>query len=107
MKIDILRVRAYPFTAEVDEFVREHEQLYVVEMNRDGQLHQLLSLANPEAATRLISVAYGDGLPASAKWIREGILAKSTAGKPVQKSVVKKSTAKKPSVKKNARKGAK
>ena len=107
MKIDILRVRAFPFTAEVDEFVREHEQTYVVEMNRDGQLHQLLSLANPEAATRLISVAYGDGLPASAKWIREGILEKSAKAKPAKKIAVKKSTARKSSVKKSKKKGAK
>jgi 2-oxoglutarate ferredoxin oxidoreductase subunit alpha len=76
-KTDFMRVRAFPFTLEVDEFVRQHDPIFVVEMNRDGQLHQLLSLANPEAATRLHSVAYGDGMPASAKWVREGILAKS------------------------------
>jgi hypothetical protein len=45
-------------------------------MNRDGQLHQLLSLAHPELALKLKSVAFGDGMPASAKWVREGILAK-------------------------------
>lgn len=77
LKTDFMRVRAFPFTPEVDEFVRQHDPIFVVEMNRDGQLHQLLSLANPEAATRLHSVAYGDGMPASAKWVREGILAKS------------------------------
>jgi 2-oxoglutarate ferredoxin oxidoreductase subunit alpha len=76
-KTDFMRVRAFPFTPEVDEFIRQHDPIFVVEMNRDGQLHQLLSLANPEAATRLHSVAYGDGMPASAKWVREGILAKS------------------------------
>ena len=76
MKTNFMRVRSFPFTPEVDEFVRKHDQIFVVEMNRDGQLHQLLSLANPESATRLISVAYGDGMPASANWIRKGILAK-------------------------------
>lgn len=74
-----LRVRAIPFTAEVDEFVRTHDQIYVVEMNRDGQLHQLLTLAYPEAATKFQSVAFGDGMPASAKWVREGILNKAVA----------------------------
>jgi len=76
MKTNFMRVRSFPFTPEVDEFVRKHDQIFVVEMNRDGQLHQLLSLANPESATRLFSVAYGDGMPASANWIRKGILAK-------------------------------
>jgi 2-oxoglutarate/2-oxoacid ferredoxin oxidoreductase subunit alpha len=75
MPTSYLRVRAVPFTAEVDEFVRAHDQIGVVEMNRDGQLHQLLSLAYPEAATKLRSVAYGDGMPASARWVREGLLA--------------------------------
>lgn len=106
MKTSFLRVRAYPFTPEVDEFVREHDQIYVVEMNRDGQLHQLLSLADPESATKLISVAYGDGLPASAKWIRERILEKSeTMQKSNSAKQAKKSTVKK-TVSSNGRKGA-
>lgn len=78
---DFLRVRAVPFTQEVDEFVGNYEQVFVVEMNRDGQLHQLLSLAYPAQALKLKSVAFGDGLPASAKWIREGILAQYEAVK--------------------------
>ncbi len=72
---DFMRIRALPFTAEVRKFVEKHEVNYVVEMNRDGQLHQLLSLEYPEFATRLVSVAFGDGMPASARWVREGILA--------------------------------
>jgi len=100
MKTNFLRVRSVPFTPEVDEFVRTHDQVYVVEMNRDGQLHQLLALANPESATKLISVAYGDGMPASARWVREGILAKHSNGA-TPKTTVKKA------VSKNGKKGAK
>jgi hypothetical protein len=55
----------------------------VVEMNRDGQLHKLLTLAYPEAAMNLKSVAFGDGMPASARWVREGILAKANGVHPV------------------------
>ncbi|RIK30358.1 MAG: 2-oxoacid:acceptor oxidoreductase subunit alpha [Anaerolineae bacterium] len=105
MKTNFLRVRAVPLTAEVDEFVAQHDQLYVVEMNRDGQLHQLLSLANPDSATKLISVAHGDGMPASATWVREGILAKAVK-EPKSKSA-KKPTSKKKTVSKNGKKGAK
>jgi len=75
IQTDFMRVRAFPFGPEVDEFIRNYDQIFVVEMNRDGQLHQLLSLAYPELVMKLKSVAFGDGMPASAKWVREGILA--------------------------------
>jgi 2-oxoglutarate ferredoxin oxidoreductase subunit alpha len=76
MATDFMRVRAYPFSPEVDEFVKKYDQIFIVEMNRDGQLHQLLSLAYPEQVMNFKSVAFGDGMPAAAKWVREGILAK-------------------------------
>ena len=79
IKADFLRVRAIPFTREVTEFVKKHDQVFVVEMNRDGQLNQLLTLEYSLIASKIKSVAYGDGMPASAKWVREGILAQYTA----------------------------
>jgi 2-oxoglutarate ferredoxin oxidoreductase subunit alpha len=75
IQTDFMRIRAVPFTKEVDEFMSKYEQVYIVEMNRDGQLHQLLSLEYPEHVLKLKSVALGDGMPASAKWMVEGILA--------------------------------
>ena len=79
IKSDFLRVRAVPFTKEVDEFIAKHDQIFIVEMNRDGQMRQIMLTEYPEFATRLKAVAYHDGLPASAKWVREGILAKYEA----------------------------
>jgi 2-oxoglutarate ferredoxin oxidoreductase subunit alpha len=76
LKTDFLRLRALPFTDEMREFIEGHERVYVVELNRDGQLHQLLKIEYPEFATRLTSVAFNDGLPPTAKWVRESILAK-------------------------------
>lgn len=72
---DYMRVRAVPFTTEVEEFVRSHPRLYVVEQNRDGQLNQILTLEYPDRAVNLISLAFTDGLPLTAKRIQEGILA--------------------------------
>ncbi len=95
IKTDFMRIRAVPFTQEVDEFVKNYDQVFVVEMNRDGQLHQLLSLAYPEQVPNLRSVAFGDGMPASAKWILEGILeqfAKPVQTKPAKKAAAKKKT---------------
>ncbi len=73
-EIDYLRLRALPVVDEVREFIRNHERVYVVEMNRDGQLHQILSLEVPERATQLISLTHNDGLPLTAKWIQGAIL---------------------------------
>ncbi len=79
---DFLRVRALPFTDAVAEFVEKHDEIFVVEMNRDGQLCQLLTIEYPQFANRLKPVAFGDGLPASAKWVREGILAQHAVAAP-------------------------
>ena len=76
IKADFMRVRAVPFTQEVTDFVNQYDQVFVVEMNRDGQLNQILTIEYPQKAPYFKSVAYGDGMPASAKWVREGILAK-------------------------------
>jgi 2-oxoglutarate/2-oxoacid ferredoxin oxidoreductase subunit alpha len=71
---DCLRVRSIPFSSEVCNFLARYDRTYVVEMNRDGQLHQVLSLEFPELAIRLIKTAHTDGLPLTAKWITESIL---------------------------------
>src|SRR5215216_1243512 len=76
IKADFLRVRALPFSDEVTEFINKYDQVFVVEMNRDGQMNQILTIEYPQRAPYFRSVAYGDGMPASARWVREGILAK-------------------------------
>jgi 2-oxoglutarate ferredoxin oxidoreductase subunit alpha len=78
IKADFMRVRALPFTQEVTDFVTKYDQIFVVEMNRDGQMNQILTIEYPQKAPYFKSVAYGDGMPASARWVREGILAKYT-----------------------------
>ncbi|NUQ86712.1 MAG: hypothetical protein HUU11_18590, partial [Anaerolineales bacterium] len=86
IKADFMRLRALPFTDEVRDFVGRYDQIFVVEMNRDGQMKQILSAEYPQYAGVFKSVAHGDGLPASARWVREGILAKYDAGKAGAKS---------------------
>ena len=46
----------------------------MVELNRDGQLHQLLTLAAPEYATKLVKCNHMDGLSLTAKWIKERVM---------------------------------
>jgi 2-oxoglutarate/2-oxoacid ferredoxin oxidoreductase subunit alpha len=74
IQTDFLRVRALPFNADVGDFVREHERNYVVEINRDGQLKQLLALEFCDLTGNLISVNHLDGLPLTAGWISEQIV---------------------------------
>ena len=72
---DYMRIRSLPFNDEVKEFLEKHEKLVVLDINRDGQLHQLLTLAYPQAAIKMKSLAHMDGLPLNARWVTENILA--------------------------------
>ena len=69
-----LRIRALPFTKNVEKFVNRHKTLFVVEANRDGQMTQLLRMVFPKQANKFISVAHMDGLSLSAKWISNKII---------------------------------
>ncbi len=73
-KTDFLRLRALPCTDEVHEFVLRHERIYVVENNRDGQLRQVLIITMPGEAARFRPANHSDGLPLTAKWVRDAIL---------------------------------
>jgi 2-oxoglutarate/2-oxoacid ferredoxin oxidoreductase subunit alpha len=75
LETNFMRIRALPFSPEVRGFLEAHERIYVVEINRDGQLNQILSMEYPALASRLVSVAHLDGLPLTARWVRESILA--------------------------------
>jgi 2-oxoglutarate ferredoxin oxidoreductase subunit alpha len=71
---DYLRVRAYPFTAEVDEFVARHDRVYVVEQNRDGQLLNLMKVdIDPTQVAKLHSVTHFTGLPMDARTVTHAI----------------------------------
>ncbi len=69
-----LRLRALPINQAVRDFVAAHERVYVIELNRDGQLHGILQNEMPEYATRLRSVAHLDGLPLTAEWVKTRLL---------------------------------
>lgn len=73
---DFMRIRALPINDKVAEFVRSHERVYVIELNRDGQMHQILSLALPDQATKMVSLCHVDGLPMTTDWVRQAVLAK-------------------------------
>jgi len=72
IETDYLRLRAYPFTREVHEFIEQHERVYVVEQNRDAQMLSLLKLdLKPELITRMRSISHLDGLPLDARSVTD------------------------------------
>jgi 2-oxoglutarate ferredoxin oxidoreductase subunit alpha len=73
---DYLRVRAWPFSRAVRDFVASHDRVYVVEQNRDGQLAALLKLdLPPEHVVRLRGIAHVTGLPLDARSVTDELLA--------------------------------
>jgi 2-oxoglutarate/2-oxoacid ferredoxin oxidoreductase subunit alpha len=75
-KIDHLRLRSLPSSPDVAEFVRQHDRNYVVELNRDGQLHKVLRLEISDCSLKLISISHLDGLPLTAQWVMDQLIAK-------------------------------
>ena len=75
IETDYLRVKAYPFTREVHDFVKQHDRVYVVEQNRDAQLLSLLKLdAEASLIARLRSIAHIHGLPLDARSITDELM---------------------------------
>ncbi|HEX5229982.1 MAG TPA: 2-oxoacid:acceptor oxidoreductase subunit alpha, partial [Bryobacteraceae bacterium] len=72
---DFMRIRAFPFSAEVEAFLNEHEFCFVVEQNRDAQLRSLLTLETGIAKDKLRSILVYGGFPLSARHVLDGVLA--------------------------------
>lgn len=64
-----MRLRALPINDEVKAFVAKYDKVYVIELNRDGQVHNILQTEMPEMATKLVSLAHLDGMPLTARWV--------------------------------------
>ena len=72
---DYLRLRAYPFTSEIHDFIASHERVYVVEQNRDSQMLSLLKLdIKAEDVIRLRSIRHFNGLPIDARSITDDLV---------------------------------
>ena len=67
--VDTLRVRAFPFGAEVAAFIAAHETVFVVEQNRDAQLRTLLITELEFAPSKLVKVLHFAGTPITARFI--------------------------------------
>jgi 2-oxoglutarate ferredoxin oxidoreductase subunit alpha len=74
--VDYMRVRGFPFSQEVEDFLNAHTTNYIVEQNRDGQLRTLLLAETSVAKEKLESIPVYGGFPLSARHVIDGISAK-------------------------------
>jgi 2-oxoglutarate ferredoxin oxidoreductase subunit alpha len=71
--LDAMRLRAFPFAASVAEFIAAHGHVFVVEQNRDAQMHQLLVNELQVDPAKLVKVLHYDGTPITARFIAAAI----------------------------------
>ena len=73
VRLDVMRVRGFPFASLVDDFVAAHDKVFVVEQNRDAQLRTLLLAENHMNPDKLVPVLHYDGSPVTARFIAHAI----------------------------------
>jgi 2-oxoglutarate ferredoxin oxidoreductase subunit alpha len=71
VEVSTLRLRALPFSQEVEDFIEKYDRVYIIENNFNGQLCQIFRMELPQYAAKLVSLAHCDGLPLTARWIVE------------------------------------
>jgi 2-oxoglutarate ferredoxin oxidoreductase subunit alpha len=76
--LDTMRVRAFPFADEVIDFIHAHDQVFVVEQNRDAQLKTLIVNEGAIDPARIISILHYDGTPITARFITGAIAERLT-----------------------------
>lgn len=75
IELDALRLRAFPFTERVYDFIAAHDPVFVVDQNRDGQLRAMLLIEGNLDPARLVSVLSYDGMPVTADLLVHSISA--------------------------------
>ncbi len=64
--IDSMRIRGFPFDEDVVKFIQEHETVFVVEQNKDGQMRTLLINELEINPAVLVPILNYNGYPISA-----------------------------------------
>jgi 2-oxoglutarate ferredoxin oxidoreductase subunit alpha len=76
--VDAMRLRGFPFADEVFDFIAAHDQVFVVEQNRDGQLRTLIMNEGGVDPAKLVAVNHYDGTPITARFIAGEVAARMT-----------------------------
>ncbi|HEY1612542.1 MAG TPA: 2-oxoacid:acceptor oxidoreductase subunit alpha [Rhizomicrobium sp.] len=81
LHLDTLRVRAFPFAESVSDFVAAHDQVFLVEQNRDAQMMKLIVNECAIDPARFISILHYDGTPITARFITGAIAERMTVAR--------------------------
>ncbi|MEZ5855594.1 MAG: 2-oxoacid:acceptor oxidoreductase subunit alpha [Hyphomicrobiaceae bacterium] len=81
VKVNAMRLKAFPFGQEVKDFCAAHDQIFVVEQNRDAQMRHLLMVEADVPGTKLIATLNYDGTPMTADFVRTAVLKQLTPAK--------------------------
>ncbi len=75
VRLNAMRLRAFPFNEDVKAFCDAHDQIFVLEQNRDAQMRSLLITEANIPANKLIAMLSYDGMPTTAAFVRKAALA--------------------------------
>ena len=70
IKLDAIRIKAFPFNDTVEQFIKDHKKVFVIEQNRDAQLRSLLVNDCGFSPEQLIPILNFDGTPITATYIK-------------------------------------
>jgi 2-oxoglutarate ferredoxin oxidoreductase subunit alpha len=71
--VDLMRVRGFPFNESVRAFIDAHDQVFIIEQNRDAQLRMLIVNELEIDPRKLTKVLHYDGSPITARIIAKAI----------------------------------
>ena len=74
LNMDTMRIKAFPFNKEVEIFIDQHEEIFIVEQNRDEQLRKMLIIELSIPSEKLIPILNYDGSPIAANNIAKQIM---------------------------------
>jgi 2-oxoglutarate ferredoxin oxidoreductase subunit alpha len=78
LHLDTLRIRAFPFADSVVDFINAHDQVFLLEQNRDAQMLKLIVNECAIDPARFISILHFDGAPITARFITGAIADRMT-----------------------------
>jgi 2-oxoglutarate ferredoxin oxidoreductase subunit alpha len=81
VSLNYCRIKAFPFSDEVSEFIAKHDVVYVVEQNRDGQLRTLLINDIEADQKKLVSMLHYDGMPIHSGFVVKKVLEELARGR--------------------------
>ena len=78
--LNYCRIKSFPFSASIKEFIQQHDVVYVVEQNRDAQFRALLMLDSDADPSMLVSLLHYDGMPLNAGFVVRKVLEEIAKG---------------------------